>query len=118
MSGIPVLAVGPWSVFFGLYLYLLPFVLYAAWVSLAFWDLARRQDPDRVSTTERGSTLSRGATLGWVAVILLVPFLGVLAYHVAGRSTIPGWLRLAVVGGGIVAYLVILGVGALVGGVV
>lgn len=94
------------SVFFGLYAYMLPFVLYAAWVAIALWDLARRQD------------LGRGAVLGWTAVILLVPFLGVVAYHVAGRSPIPAWQRATFVGGGFAAYLVILVVGALVGGVV
>lgn len=94
------------SVFFGLYAYLLPFVLYAAWVAIALWDLARRAD------------LGRGAIIGWTAVILLVPFLGVIAYHLGGRSPIPRWQRLTFVGGGILAYLVILAVGALVGGVV
>lgn len=94
------------SVFFGLYAYFLPFVLYAAWVALALWDLARRDD------------LSRAAALGWTAAILVVPFVGVVAYHAAGRSLIPGWLRATFVGGGIAAYLVVLAVGALVGGVV
>jgi plastocyanin len=94
------------TVFFGLYAYLLPFVLYAAWVALALWDLARRED------------LSRGATIGWTAVVLVVPFLGVIAYHAFGKSQIPGWQRLTFVGGGFAAYLVILVVGALVGGIV
>jgi hypothetical protein len=30
---------------------------------------------------------------------------------------LPGWLRAAVVGGGVAAYLVILGIGALLGGI-
>jgi hypothetical protein len=94
-----------WQLLFGLYGYLLPFVLYAAWTSLAFWDLARREDA------------SKGAKLVWIAVILLVPFLGVIAYHLAGRSQIPGWLRGAVVGGGLVAYIAILATGALLGGI-
>ncbi|MDX1447451.1 MAG: right-handed parallel beta-helix repeat-containing protein [Acidimicrobiia bacterium] len=94
------------SVFFGLYAYFLPFVLYAAWVAIALWDLARRDD------------LSRGATIGWIAVVLVVPFLGVIAYHVLAKSPIPAWQRAAVVGGGLVAYLVIFVTGALVGGVV
>jgi hypothetical protein len=94
------------SVFFGLYAYLLPFVLYAAWVALAFWDLARRDD------------LSKGQTIGWVAVILLVPFLGVIIYHLFAKSLIPRWQRLVFVLGGFVAYLIIFGVGAVVGGVV
>jgi plastocyanin len=96
----------PWQLLFGLYGYLLPLVLLAAWVSLAFWDLARRDD------------LGRVAGIGWVAVILLVPFLGVIAYHAFGARNIAGWLRLAMVGGGAVAYLGILAIGAAVGGIV
>jgi plastocyanin len=103
--GVPILAASPWQLVFALYGYLLPFVLYAAWTSLALWDLARRDD------------LGRGTAIGWIAVVLLVPFLGVIAYHVLGRPRLPGWLRAAVVGGGLVAYLVILGVGALLGGI-
>lgn len=94
------------SVFFGLYAYFLPFVLYAAWVAIALWDLARRED------------LGKGATIGWTAVVLIVPFLGVIAYHVVGKSPIPAWQRATFVGGGLVAYLIIFVTGALVGGVV
>ena len=93
------------SVFFGLYAYLLPFVLYAAWVSIALWDLFR-------------SSRGKGSVIGWSAVILLVPFLGVILYYLAGRSQIPAWQRMTLVVGGLGAYLVILVVGALVGGIV
>jgi hypothetical protein len=94
-------------VLFGRYDYLLPFVLYAAWVSLALWDLARRDD------------LGRTATIAWILVVLVVPFLGVLAYHIAGRSPrLPGWLRATVVAGGIASYLLVLAVGAMLGGIV
>jgi len=103
--GVPVLAASPWQLVFALYGYLLPFVLYAAWTSLALWDLARRDD------------LRRGVAIGWIAVVLVVPFLGVIAYHVLGRPRLPAWLRAAVVGGGLVAYLVVLGIGALLGGI-
>jgi Phospholipase_D-nuclease N-terminal len=75
-------------------------------MSLAIWDLARRDD------------LSRGATVAWVVVVLVVPFLGVLAYHTLGRPKLPGWLRITVIGGGIAAYLAILGIGAWIGGIV
>ncbi|HSJ46899.1 MAG TPA: hypothetical protein VK923_19670 [Euzebyales bacterium] len=51
----PLLATGFWSVLFGLYAFVLPFVLLAAWVALALWDLARRED------------LSRPSTIAWVA---------------------------------------------------
>jgi plastocyanin len=103
--GVPLLAASPWQLVFALYGYLLPFVLYAAWTSLALWDLARRDD------------LRRGVAIGWIAVVLVVPFLGVIAYHVLGRPRLPAWLRAAVVGGGLVAYLVVLGIGALLGGI-
>jgi hypothetical protein len=98
------------SVFFGLYAYFLPFVLYSAWVSIALWDLARRAG--------QAGDIRRGAAIGWIAVILIVPFAGVIIYYLFGRSTIPAWQRLAFVGGGLLAYLVVLVVGALLGGVV
>lgn len=84
----------------GIYLYLLPFMLFAAWAALAFWDLARRDD------------LGRTAALGWIAGILLVPMLGVIAYHAIGGSEIPTWLRAGAVGGGTVVYLLVLLVAA------
>lgn len=96
----------PWQLLFGLYGYLLPLVLLAAWVSLAFWDLARRDD------------LGRGTAVTWVAAILLVPFLGVIAYHAFAARTIAGWLRVAMVGGGLLAYVAIVALGAAIGGIV
>ena len=105
VSGIPMLA-SVWSVFFGLYGYLLPLMLLAAWTALAMWDITRRED------------LSKGAAIGWVAAVLIVPFVGVIAYHTVSGSPIPGWLRATYLVGGLVAYLVILGIGAVVGGVV
>jgi predicted phage tail protein len=36
---------------------------------------------------------------------------------VLGRPRLPAWLRAAVIGGGLVAYLVVLGIGALLGGI-
>lgn len=105
MFGVPIFA-SVFSVLFGLYGQFLPFALYAAWVALAIWDIARR------------TGLSRGAALIWLAVILLVPFLGPVLYHFASRSPIPLWFRGAVVGGGFLVYLLILGVGAAVGGLI
>jgi hypothetical protein len=84
----------------------MPFVLLAAWVSLSLWDIARREQ------------LGRGAGIGWIAAILLVPFVGVIAYLAAGGSRLPGWMRLVLVAGGLAAYLAILSIGAVVGGIV
>src|SRR6266545_1192314 len=58
MFGVPILASSAWQLVFGIYGYLLPFVLYAAWTSLALWDLARRED------------VGRAATIAWVLGIL------------------------------------------------
>lgn len=90
---------------FNLYGYLLPFLLLAAWSVLALWDLARRED------------IGPGRGTAWVAAILIVPFLGAIAYHVAGGSHIPAWLRWAVIAGGVVAYIATFALISAVGGV-
>jgi Phospholipase_D-nuclease N-terminal len=60
----------------------------------------------------------KAVVIGWSAVVLLVPFLGVILYYLLGRSQIPGWQRLTLALGGLLAYMIILGVGAVIGGVV
>jgi plastocyanin len=88
----------------GLYGYILPFVLYAAWVSISLWDLIRQE----------GEAISHRAR--WMAVVLLVPFLGPILYFAFGRSPIPKQLRVMLVAGGIGAYLFFAVLAALVGG--
>jgi hypothetical protein len=126
VSGLPLLTTGFWSVFFGLYAYMLPIILLAAWTAVALWDLARRagSEGERQRAGGRGHEgkgelmdVSRGATIAWIAVILLVPFVGVMAYLLL-RADLPGWLRGTLVGGGLAAYVLIMGIGAAVGGVV
>ena len=90
------------SMLMSLYGYLLPIMLYAAWSALAFTDLGRRQ-------------VSRGVAGAWVAAILLVPFLGALAYHVVGGSTVPKAMRVVTVGGGLVCVVLALLIGRMVG---
>ncbi|MBP7961804.1 MAG: PLDc N-terminal domain-containing protein [Caldilineaceae bacterium] len=87
------------------YLYLLPIVIYTAWVAIALYDLGTRK--------EGGWAVS----LGWMALILLVPVVGVVIYYALGRSTIPGWQRVTLLVGGPVAYGILLVIGNLVGGV-
>jgi hypothetical protein len=94
------------GVFFGLYAYVLPLVLYTSWVVLALWDLAKRED------------MSRGMTIAWMAAILIIPFLGVVAYYIFGRSTIPVWQRWVFMAGGMLVYLLFLGLGMVIGGIV
>lgn len=99
------LAMGAWSIFFGLWAYLMPFMLFAALLAIGLWDLVR--------SDER----SKGATIGWILVQLLIPFVGVLAYFLFG-SSLPKWKRYSIALGGLGSYLVLIGIGALVGGIV
>lgn len=93
--------------FLGLYAYVLPLVLYAAWVVIAVWEIVtRRQD------------LSRGMGILWILVILIVPFLGVVAYYIFGKSEIPAAYRWVLLAGGMGAYLLFVALGAVVGGLV
>jgi hypothetical protein len=94
------------GVFFGLYAYVLPLVLYTSWVVLALWDLSRRED------------LSRGKAIVWMAAVLVVPFVGILAYYIFGKSSIPVWQRWVFMAGGMAVYALFLGLGLVVGGIV
>lgn len=77
----------------GLYGYVFPLILYAAWVAIALWDLVRRE---AVSDRRR---------IGWMALILIVPVFGPVAYFVAGGSGISPSVRWFLVLGGIVIYV-------------
>ncbi|MFQ5945688.1 MAG: right-handed parallel beta-helix repeat-containing protein, partial [Anaerolineae bacterium] len=107
MTGIPVTQPGFWPLLLGVYGSFLPFVLYAAWTALAVWDLAQR--------FESGS-LGKRTVVGWTAAILLLPFVGVIAYHALGRPLLPGWLRATVVGGGLAAYVAVVVLSMGIGG--
>lgn len=94
---------GGLQVLFGLYATVLPAAILAAWLAVALWDLAQRDD------------VVGGARWGWVAVVLLVPFLGAAVYLLMSPR-LPRWLGVTYVVGGVVGYLVVVGVTALVGG--
>jgi len=85
------------SVLFGVYDYLLPIMLYCAWSTLAFLDLARAGDANRARIRY------------WSAVILLFPLAGAAGYLLLGGSEIPRLTRLAVVGGGAAVVLAAFG---------
>lgn len=77
----------------GLYGYVFPLVLYASWVAIATWDLVRREG---VSDRRR---------IGWMALVLIVPVIGPIAYFAAGGSGISKAVRWFLVLGGMVIYL-------------
>jgi hypothetical protein len=89
----------------GLYGFLLPLVLYVVWSTLALWDLGRRSD------------VSAGSVWGWALLIFVVPLLGALAYLLIGGGQLSRQLKLAAVAGGAATYLVVLAVGATIGGI-
>jgi hypothetical protein len=101
IMGVP-LATSWGELLIGLYGYILPFVLYATWVAVAMWDLIRQESAPMPHRAR------------WMLVVLIVPFIGPLLYFASGQSPIPRQLRLVLTAGGIVAYLIFLGLGVLI----
>jgi len=91
----------------GLYAYVLPLVLYATWVVIAIWEIIGKRDD-----------LTAGAELVWILAILILPFVGVLAYYIVGKSQIPVSHRWVLLAGGLGAYALFLALGLAIGGVV
>jgi hypothetical protein len=90
----------------GVYGYILPLALYTAWVVIALWEIIKRDD------------LSKGSGIGWMIAILVIPFFGVIAYYIFGRSQIPVAYRWVLLAGGMFAYILFVVLGLVVGGVV
>ena len=98
--GLPLAAASPAAMLIGLYGYAVPLILYVAWVVLALWDLARRED------------LSGGRRVAWTAGVLVVPVIGPLAYLIGGGSAIPRAMRVVLVVGGLLIYAALAALGA------
>lgn len=94
-SALGITLASPAAAMLGLYVYLLPVALYAAWVSVAFWDLAGRED------------LGDPARVGLAALVLGLPFLGPLGYLILAAKRLPTALRLALTFGGLGLYLLL-----------
>jgi hypothetical protein len=85
------------QVWFVVYLYLLPFLLYAAWASLAVMDLS-----------ERGDSSGR---FRWGVLVMLVPLAGGAWYLLTAATTLRRSARFAIVIAGLIVWLVPLAVG-------
>ena len=99
-SALTPLASGGDSVFhflLGLYGELLPVAIYAAWLALGFWDLARNEK------------MSSVARLGWMAVLVAIPILGPVAYYFFGKSQLSRSFRVMFVIGAPLLYLAVTG---------
>jgi len=106
MSGVPITSPNVWQLLFQLYGYLMPFVLYAAWAALAIKDI------------DSNEKVEGSGKYMWLAIVYLVPFFGVLIYHLAGPSAISRSTKVAAIGGGLISYIVILVAGAVISGLV
>ncbi len=84
-----------WVWGFGLYVYQLPLVLYTVWVTMAVWDLARRDD------------MEDKAKVAWLVAVLVLPVVGPVAYYAAGRSPLSAAFRFGLLGGSLVVYAVL-----------
>ncbi|MCE9501462.1 MAG: PLDc N-terminal domain-containing protein [Leptospira sp.] len=91
------------ALLFNFYGYYLPFILYAVWAPLALFDLSKRQDME-----------PRNGIL-WTLAILVIPFLGAGAYHIAGGSKYPSWLRNSMIWGGTGALVLIILISSFIG---
>jgi hypothetical protein len=87
-----------------LYAYLLPTLLYVLWTTLALWDLGRRADTPTAKVWL------------WGLAIFALPFVGALAYLFVGGATLAPRVKLLALGG-TGAYLVVLALGASLGGI-
>jgi Phospholipase_D-nuclease N-terminal len=92
------------QILLGLYAYLLPLLLYALFSTVALWDIGRRDG------------LPSAAAWLWPLAIFALPFVGAAAYLFVGGSKIAPRTKL-LAAGGVVAYLLVLGLGAAIGGI-
>ncbi len=83
---------------FVVYLYVLPFMLYASWAALSILDLNEQ-------STKGGSRLL------WGAAVLLLPIVGGAAYLLAAARTLRPSSRYAIVFAGLIVWLIPLAVG-------
>jgi hypothetical protein len=97
------LATGFAGILIGLYAYVLPLILYSAWVSIALWDLVRQD------------AVPNGVRVGWMAAVIAIPLIGPISYYAFGRSPIQRSLRLMLVAGGIAICIALTAVGVALG---
>jgi Phospholipase_D-nuclease N-terminal len=88
----------------GLYAYLLPMLLYVLWSTLALWDLGRR---DELPATKAWA---------WAFAIFLLPFVGALGYLLFGATKLASRVKVLAFGGAAV-YVLVLALGAGIGGI-
>lgn len=81
---------------FVVYLYVLPFMLYASWAALSVMDMNERAASGRWV---------------WCAVVLLLPVVGAAAYLLTSARSLRPSSRYAIVIAGLLVWLIPLGLG-------
>ena len=90
------------QLWFVVYLYLVPFLLYASWALLAFMDLSERVDG--------------AGRAGWGAFVTLVPLLGGACYLLSAATSVRRPARIAIVISGLIVWLLPLAMGVWLAG--
>jgi hypothetical protein len=93
----PAMPITAFQIWFVVYLYLLPFLLHAAWASLAIMDLGERAD-DTVRVR-------------WGSLVILVPLVGGAWYLLTAAKTLKRSSRFAIVITGLFVWLLPLAIG-------
>jgi hypothetical protein len=93
----PALPMTAFQAWFVVYLYLLPFLLYATWACLAFMDLGEHQDG--------------AARVRWAAFVTLVPLVGGACYLLTAAKMLRRSSAIAIVSAGLTVWLLPLAVG-------
>lgn len=79
-----------YQVWFTIYLYCLPLLLYAAWAALSLMDL--------------GESTETSGRAGWAAFVILVPLIGGACYLLGAATTLRRLPRIAIVVTGILIW--------------
>ena len=90
------------QIWFVVYLYLLPLLLYSAWAALAFMDMGERTDSS-----------GRAA---WGAFVILVPLVGGAWYLLTAATSLRRCARFAIVFSGLIVWLLPLALGVWLAG--
>lgn len=83
------------QLWFVIYLYVLPFMLYAAWAALSLMAMSS----------------ANASKPGWIAVVLLLPLIGGAAYLLTQAAPMRRSWRVAVVVAGLIVWLTPLALG-------
>lgn len=75
--------------------FLLPFMMFIAWVSMSLYDINNRTDLG-------------GKTIPLTLLVVFLPFLGSFYYLIFGKSSLPKWFRYTIVFGTLIVFMTLI----------